>query len=92
MSKLATREVDLEPIDRLEQKVKLLIAVVDRMKVDHARISEENQRLSRELDSVRARVAASESEAREVAALRSERDAIKTRVSDMLEQLDALSL
>ena len=92
MSKVATREVELEPIDRLEQKVKLLIAMVDRMKVDHAKVAEENQRLSRELESARARVVASESEAREVAALRTERDAIRVRVSDMLEQLEALSL
>ncbi len=92
MAKLATRDVELEPIDRLEQKVKLLIAMVDRMKVDQARTAEENQRLSRELESVRSRVAASEMAASEVAALRSERDAIRTRVSDMLEQLEALSL
>jgi regulator of replication initiation timing len=92
MSKVATREVELEPIDRLEQKVKLLIAMVDRMKVDHAKVAEENQRLSRELESARARAAASESEAREVTALRTERDAIRVRVSDMLEQLEALSL
>jgi regulator of replication initiation timing len=89
MAKVATRGVELEPIDRLEEKVKLLVAMVDRMKADEARMGEENLRLSRELESMRARVAAGESAAAE---LQSERDAIRTRVTDMLEQLEALNL
>ena len=92
MAKLATRDVELEPIDRLEEKVKLLIAMVDRMKADQARTAEENQRLSRELEAMHARVAAADTTAGEMAALRDERDAIRSRVSDMLEQLEALSL
>jgi regulator of replication initiation timing len=92
MAKLATRDVDLEPIDRLEEKVKLLVAMVDRMKADQARAAEENQRLSRELDAMRARVMAADATAGELTSLRGERDAIRTRVSDMLEQLEALSL
>ena len=60
MAKVATRSVELEPIDRLEEKVKLLVAMVDRMKADQARTGEENQRLSRELEAMRARVTASE--------------------------------
>ena len=89
MAKVATRGVELEPIDRLEEKVKLLVAMVDRMKADEARMGEENLRLSRELESMRARVAAGESATAE---LQSERDAIRTRVTDMLEQLEALNL
>jgi regulator of replication initiation timing len=92
MAKLATRGVELEPIDRLEEKVKLLVAMVDRMKADQARMNEENQRLSRELESMRARVAASEATAAELSELQGERDAIRTRVTDMLEQLEALNL
>jgi len=89
MAKVATRGVELEPIDRLEEKVKLLVAMVDRMKADEARMAEENQRLSRELESMRTRVAAGESAAAE---FQNERDAIRTRVTDMLEQLEALNL
>ena len=92
MAKLAARPVELEPIDRLEQKIKLLVAMVDRMKAEQARAAEEHQRLARELEAVRARAAASDATAGELAALRNERDAIKTRVSDMLEQLEALNL
>ena len=92
MPKLATRGVELEPIDRLEEKVKLLVAMVDRMKAEQARAAEENQRLSAEQEAMRARVAATEAMAADMAALRNERDAIRTRVTDMLDQLEALNL
>jgi regulator of replication initiation timing len=92
MAKTATRGVDLEPIDRLEEKMKLLVAMVERMKGEQARAAEENQRLSRELESMRARLASSEGLVSELTTLKEERDVIRTRVTDMLEQLDALSL
>jgi len=92
MPKLATRGVELEPIDRLEEKVKLLVAMVDRMKAEQARAVEENQRLSAEQEAMRARVAATEAMAADMASLRNERDAIRTRVTDMLDQLEALNL
>ena len=92
MAKTATRSVDLEPIDRLEEKVKLLVGMVERMKPEQARAAEENQRLSRELDSLRAALASSEGVASELSTLKEERDVIRTRVTDMLEQLEALSL
>ena len=92
MAKTATRGVDLEPIDRLEEKMKLLVGLIERMKGDQARAAEENQRLSRELDSLRSRLQASDSLATELATMKDERDVIRTRVTDMLQQLDALSL
>ena len=92
MAKTATRSVDLEPIDRLEEKVKLLVGLVERMKMESARAAEENQRLVHELDSVRARLTSSESVINELSTLKEERDVIRTRVTDMLEQLEALSL
>jgi regulator of replication initiation timing len=92
MAKVTTRGVELEPIDRLEEKLKLLVAMVDRMKAEQARAAEENQRLSRELEAMRARMSATEAVSSELAALRGERDAIRTRVVDMLDQLEALNL
>ena len=92
MAKTATHSVELEPIDRLEEKVKRLVGLVDRMKAEQARQTDENQRLSRELEALRARLAANETLAAELAALRDERDVIRTRVGDMLEQLEALNL
>ena len=92
MAKTATRSIELEPIDRLEEKIKMLVNMVDRMKADQARAAEENARLSGELSSLRARVAEGESVVSELSSLREERDIIRTRVTDMLEQLEALSL
>lgn len=91
-TKTATRSVELEPIDRLEEKVKALVTLIDRLKNEQARTAEENQRLTRELDAMRGRLTASEAAAGELAALREERDVIRTRVSDMLDQLEALSI
>ena len=92
MAKTLTRSVDLEPIDRLEEKVKLLVSLVERMKLETARAAEENQRLSQELDGLRARVASSEGVGAELTTMKEERDVIRTRVTDMLQQLEALSL
>jgi regulator of replication initiation timing len=91
MSRAAARS-DLEPIDRLEEKVKTLVGMIGRLKSDHARAAEENARLSRELEAAKARIADSEAGLAEVAALRMERESIRGRVSDMLEQLEGLSL
>jgi len=92
MPKAATRSIELEPIDRLEEKIKLLVGMIDRMKSEQARAAEENARLMRELDTLRGRVAANDGIAAELSTLKEERDIIKMRVTDMLEQLEALSL
>ena len=92
MAKTATRSIELEPIDRLEEKVKLLVGMVERMKSEQTRAAEENQRLSRELEGLRSRLASSDMLAGELSSLKQERDVIRTRVTDMLEQLEALSL
>jgi len=47
---------------------------------------------TRDLDSMRARLASSEGLLSELSTLKEERDVIRTRVTDMLEQLEALSL
>jgi regulator of replication initiation timing len=92
MPRTASRSVDLEPIDRLEEKVQMLVSMIGKLKSDAARAAEDNTRLSRELEAAKARLADSETELAEVAALRMERESIRGRVSDMLEQLEGLSL
>ena len=87
-----TRSVELEPIDRLEEKVKLLVSLVERMKTEQARAVEEHQHLTREVESLRARLSAGESVSSELTTLKEERDVIRTRVSEMLEQIEALNL
>jgi regulator of replication initiation timing len=91
-AKPAIRTVELEPIARLEEKLKRLVTMVERMKAEQSRAAEENMRLSRELDAVRGRLAAADSVSSEISALKEERDVIRTRVSEMLEQLEALNV
>jgi regulator of replication initiation timing len=86
------RGLDLEPIDRLEEKVKALVGMVDRMKAEQSRAAEENQRLAREVDALRGRLAASDTVNSELSTLKEERDVIRTRVTEMLDQLEALNL
>ena len=86
------RTVEIEPIDRLEEKVRMLVAMIDRLKGDAGRLAEDNARLSRELEAAHARVMDAESTTGEIASLREERDQIRARVATMLEQLEGLSL
>jgi len=86
------RTLDLEPIDRLEEKVKLLVGLVERLRGEQARLAEDNARLLGELEAAQGRVSDSERTTAEVAALRAERDEIRTRVTDMLDELESLNL
>ena len=92
MAKVAVRGVDLEPIDRLEEKVKLLVGVIDRLRGDQARAADENTRLNRELDTLRARLTEAEGTSSELTALREERALIRSRVDEMLSTIESLNL
>jgi FtsZ-binding cell division protein ZapB len=85
-----TRTPDLEPIDRLEEKVQRLVEMIVQLRADLQRSAESSARLSGELDLLRAKVADADSASTELTALREERDAIRTRVADMLQQLEGI--
>ncbi len=72
--------------------MRLLVSLVEGLKADQARAEAENQRLSRELETLRGRLASTETVGAELMALKDERDVIRTRVGEMLEQLEALNL
>lgn len=82
----------IESIDRLEEKIKLLVNTIVRIKGEQTRVAEENGRLKTEIDGLKARINTAESAGAEVTTLREERDLIRSRVTDMLKQLDGLSL
>ena len=82
----------LEPIDRLEEKIKTLVSLIGRLKNEQARVADDNARLQRELDGMKAKLADAEGNSAEAVALREERDLIRARVSEMLQQLDGLNL
>jgi regulator of replication initiation timing len=85
-----TTQTDLEPIDRLEEKVKRLIDMIAQMRTAQAKSAEDNARLAQEITTLRARLNDAESTATEISALRDEREMIKSRVAEMLEQLEAI--
>ncbi len=87
-----TMGVGVEPLDRLEEKIKLLVSTIARLKGEHTRLSEENGRLQRELTALTERLTAAEHAGTEMAALREERDLIRTRVGEILAELDTLKL
>jgi chromosome segregation ATPase len=131
---VATQSVDFEAIDRLEQKLKLLVTVLDRTRAEsaratdelartraesaratdelartraesaraaeeltraraeHARANDENARLRAEVDAARTRLTETEGTGTELTVLRTEREQIRSRVDDMLRQIEALNL
>jgi len=88
----ALRTVDLEPIDRLEEKIRLLVGMVTQLRAEQTQAADENARLTQEIAALRARVADAEGADAEIVALRGERDLIRNRVTDMLAQLEGLSI
>ena len=92
MAQTQTKTSGLESIDRLEEKIKLLVSTIGRIKGEQNRVAEENVRLKNEIDALKTRIHTAESAGAEVTTLREERDLIKSRVSDMLKQLDGLNL
>ena len=88
----ALRTLDLEPIDRLEEKIKLLVGMLARLRAEQAKAADENARLAQEINALRARLADSEHDTSEIETLRGERAMIRSRVSDMLDQLEHLSI
>jgi regulator of replication initiation timing len=81
-STVAIQSVDVDTIGRLAEKVNALVGLLDRTRAELAQTTEANDHLSKEVDRLRAQVASADGE----------REQVRTRVSEMLTQLDALDL
>jgi Tfp pilus assembly protein PilO len=92
MAQTQTKTTGIESIDRLEEKNKLLVNTIVRIKGEQTRVSEENGKLKAEIEGLKARITTAETAGAELTSLREERDLIKSRVTDMLKQLDGLNL
>jgi regulator of replication initiation timing len=84
------RTIDLEPIDRLEEKIGRLVSMIGQLRAEQAQALDTNARLTAEMEQLRMQLADAEQVNSELAVLRDERDIIRTRVSEMLQQLDAI--
>ena len=87
-----TPAVNLEPLDRLSDKIQSMVGVLERTRTELARTAEDNARLSREVDALREQLATAENQSVQAQALQAERDQLRTRVTEMLDQLEGLSL
>lgn len=92
MARTAAAAIDIQPIDRLEEKVKLLVGLVDTLRADKARAVDEAARLQHEVNALRSRLNDSAGAASEIATLREERELIRTRVTQMIAAIDKLDL
>jgi hypothetical protein len=88
---------DLEPIDRLEEKIKLLVGLIGRLRAeqakaaeDNVRLVQENARLAQDIERLQTQLDEAEGTNAELSVLRDERDVIRTRVAEMLQQLEAI--
>lgn len=84
--------VDLQPIDRLEEKLKQLVQLVERLRAENTRVADDNVRLMREVEGLKARVSDADSAGAELTSLREEREAVRARVTEMLAQIDSMAL
>jgi chromosome segregation ATPase len=83
---------DTQPIDRLEEKIRLLVSMLDTRRAERARAADEVARLERELEAARARLTEATGASTELAGLREERELIRNRVVQMIAQIDKLNL
>ena len=84
--------VEIQPIDRLEEKVKQMVSVIDSLRAEKSRALDESARLQQEINALKARLAEGANAASEATTLREERELIRNRVSQMLTQIDKLNL
>ena len=84
------RATELDPIDRLEEKIKLLIEMVARLRNEQSKAADDNARLMQEIDTLRARITSAQGTEAELDTLRNEREAIRGRVTEMLSQLESI--
>jgi regulator of replication initiation timing len=84
--------VELQPIDRLEEKIRQLVGMIDALRAERAKAVDEAAHLSRELDATRARLDDATTASAEASSLREERELIRNRVVQMIAEIDKLKI
>ena len=87
-----TQAVDLEQIERLADKVKALVGILERTRTELSKTIEDNQRLQREVESMRERLSTAANTGEEMTTLLADREQIGSRVREMLQQLEGISV
>lgn len=86
------QSVDLETIERLAEKVRALVGLLERTRTELVQTTEDNGKLMQEVEALRKQLANAQTDGAEVKTLLAEREQIRIRVSEMVDQLDAIGL
>ncbi len=86
------QSLDMATLDRLAEKVSALVQMLEQTRNELADTTENNTRLSNELEALQTRFSQSQQNGMEMQTLLDERDQIRARVTDILEQLESLDL
>ena len=82
----------VDQIERLAGKVKGLIALTEQNRTELAEASEENEQLRLENEDLRAQLVTAESTSAELVTVLAERRQVRSRVEELLEQLEAIDI
>jgi regulator of replication initiation timing len=89
---MPTHTIDVESIERLAEKVRDLIGVLERTRSELSQTVEDNLRVSREVEDLKTQLSNAQSTSSDMAHLMDEREQIRTRVTAMLEQLEGINV
>jgi chromosome segregation ATPase len=79
-------------LDRLAEKVSALVQLLEQTRNELAETSENNVRLSNEIEALQSQFAQSQDDGLEMQTLLDEREQIRARVTEILDQLESLDL
>jgi uncharacterized coiled-coil DUF342 family protein len=83
---------DLQPIDRLEEKVRQLVGMIETLRAERTQALDSVARLERELEVAKTRLTETEAANVEAGSLREEREKIRNRVVEMIAHIDKLNI
>lgn len=87
-----SQSLDMATLDRLAEKISALVQLLEQARNELAVTSENNVRLSNELEALQGQFAQSQDDGLEIQTLLDEREQIHARVTEILDQLESLDL
>ena len=90
--KKKTQAVALKQMERLADKIKALVDILERTREELSQKMQDNKRLQHEIESMREKLSASVNTGEEMTTLLAEREQIKSRVNEMLKQLEGINV
>ena len=86
------QSLDMATLDRLAEKVSALVQLLEQTRNELADTSDNNTRLSNELEALQAQFSQSQQNGLEMQTLLDEREQIRARITEILNQLESLNL